>query len=1197
MNKHFHNLVLGVSVLPALLVMPAMAVDVVIDTNDAVVTYADHNDAGGALKISDGSNISASGTNGVVFENNKSTDHGAGLYYKNGSADSKIVFNTDVTFDNNEVLSSATSGSGAGMFVSGGNVSLLGLNNTFTNNQMNATIVSGRQYKVGGGAIANQSYVKDSGNEAGTAIDSTMVIGRADGTSVNTFTGNTSTTNGGAIMNRAVDTDGNAYLTINGTTTFENNHANINGGAIYNVKRDNEAPGHIAEINMTDGTYTFTGNTADAKGGAIYNEGKMILSNAKFTGNTSVKEGAAIYNTGTMQIVNGEFKNNSNNSKSQSGGGAIAMSNGTATIGGKFESNTTQMQGGAIKALSSDLTISSDTEFKDNYAGSYGGAIFAKLSKIEHTAQLTIGDNVVFENNHANSNGGALHIDGATYKDTPENNHFTVNIKNNVSFINNIAKKQGGAINYLYPIESFTIGSGAEFIGNKVTSDNNKDAAGGAISVSSYVKDTTLSFDKAVFKDNVATSSYDGLNYGVGGAVAQLNGSTAILNFTNTDFKSNKAGAEGGAIVSDAELNITGGSFNSNETTGTAIGTDYKDTNEGGGAIFMYDESIATITGTTFLSNVSGTFGGAISTRGISSAAPGASSALDVSNSNFISNSAVRGGAIASSLKNVQNEDGDITKYGTVITNSTFTSNVASEKGGAIYNSGDITFNGTNIFKGNTAGGVANDIHNLGNLAIAAGTTTLDGGITGTGALTVADGATLNIETASIEQNSMALDGALNATLLNTNKFASLDVASFTSEAGSMKLTLKGVGDYKVFKRDTFDNSKVAFVYDDSLFAAPIWNDNGDTITVSMKSVEDIAEATGLKADTAAAVSHVAAAASNSDSVLLQDLSLKLQEKLAKDTPEAKAAVEHATKAVHPEKESVVQSVSTSVQNTVVSLASARMATPIVGRNGGDVEFTSGGVWAQGLFNKSKQNDAFNGYTRGIALGMDGTINKDWTIGAGYSYAHSDIDGTARNTEIDSNTVFVYGQYKPAEWYVNAIANYTMSDYSERGTVLDGAVVTGDYDVDSFGGALAAGYDFDNGVTPELGLRYMHVNANDYANSYGIKTHMDDTDFLTGVLGAKYAFNVVANKYLTLVPQLNAAVKYDMLSDKNIATVTMPGLNAYTLEGNRLKRIGAEFGIGLGMQYRELNVSVNYDIDVREDYTSQTGMLKFRYNF
>ena len=230
-------------------------------------------------------------------------------------------------------------------------------------------------------------------------------------------------------------------------------------------------------------------------------------------------------------------------------------------------------------------------------------------------------------------------------------------------------------------------------------------------------------------------------------------------------------------------------------------------------------------------------------------------------------------------------------------------------------------------------------------------------------------------------------------------------------------------------------------------------------------------------------------------------------------------------------------------------------------------------------------------------MGLDGTLNKRWTIGAGYSTSNSDITGTARDTKITSNTAFLYGQYKPAAWYLNAIANYTWSDYSEKGTVIDNKTIFGDYSVNSFGGALATGYNFKNGITPELGLRYMRVMASDYANSYGVKTHLDDANYLTGVLGGKYTFKVAATKHTVFMPQLNAGVKYDLLSDKNLATVTMPGVDSYTLEGKRLSRIGGEFGIGLGMQYHNLEISAIYDIDVRESYTSQTGMLKFRSNF
>ena len=490
-------------------------------------------------------------------------------------------------------------------------------------------------------------------------------------------------------------------------------------------------------------------------------------------------------------------------------------------------------------------------------------------------------------------------------------------------------------------------------------------------------------------------------------------------------------------------------------------------------------------------------------------------------------------------------------------------------------NVADATFNGGPL--------------NIGTMNLTGGESVFNTNIIGLNdesSLDVKSGASMDIGTNSINVNTITLNGDMFATLRD-GEDAQITANTFDGN-GKLNLTMSKAGKYHVFGKKDFENILSAnAVYELSAL-------DGGYIEATVKSTEAIAGDTHIAHESAAAVSHIASAASVSESKQLQELSLKLQERLANgDT----ASVEHATKAVHPETESVAQSVSSSVQNTVVNVAASRMALPTVGRSAGDVNLTSGGVWAQGLFNKSKQNDAFHGYTRGIAAGLDGTINKVWTIGAGYSFAHSDITGSARDTEIDSNTLFLYGQYKPSEWYLNAIANYTWSDYSEKGSVIDGALVSADYDVQSFGGHIATGYDFDNGITPELGLRYMHVNADDYTNSYGIKTSMKDTDFLTGVVGAKYAFNIVAGKHTTFAPQLSANAKYDMLSDKSVATIAMPGVDAYTIDGSRLNRFGGEFGIGLGMMYDNLHMSINYDIDVRKDYTSQTGMLKFRYNF
>ena len=458
---------------------------------------------------------------------------------------------------------------------------------------------------------------------------------------------------------------------------------------------------------------------------------------------------------------------------------------------------------------------------------------------------------------------------------------------------------------------------------------------------------------------------------------------------------------------------------------------------------------------------------------------------------------------------------------------------------------------------------------------------------------TVKEFQTINMdENAKLTAGTLVMNAndKLNLTLANTSAYSQIVVDTLDANGATLSMTVRDEGTYNVVRATTTDSdftwNWTNAVYD----LAPGARDG--TVVASRKSATKIATENDIEQDAAKAIVGLNASTSEK----LNDLGIKIQEKLAEGTPEAKHEVEHAAKAVHPEKESVTQSVVTSVQNTVTNLASARMAAPTFGRAGGDITMTSGGVWAQGLLNKSKQNDAFRGYTRGISAGLDGTMNKVWTVGAGYSYAHSDISGSARDTEIDSNTVFLYGQYKPAAWYVNAVANYTMSDYSEEGDAM-GTPVTADYDVDALGMAVAAGYDLDFGLTPELGLRYMHVMADDYTNSLGVKTKSDNTNFLTGVLGAKYAFNVVADKYTTFVPQLNAAIKYDMLSDKNVATITMPGVDAYTLDVERLSRFGGEFGIGLGMKHRGMDFSINYDIDVRKDYTSQTGMLKFRYNF
>ena len=444
----------------------------------------------------------------------------------------------------------------------------------------------------------------------------------------------------------------------------------------------------------------------------------------------------------------------------------------------------------------------------------------------------------------------------------------------------------------------------------------------------------------------------------------------------------------------------------------------------------------------------------------------------------------------------------------------------------------------------------------------------------------------MNIGTSDITQGDIILDGTLMATLrMADNAQITVNNTDGFTGNGTLKLAFDQAGTYHVFGNQMFNNIDITNpIYD------MVW-DGGD-VTTTIKSVEDIATQNNLSDETARVISNT----SDSTSAQLNNLSVLFQEKLASGTETDIKAVEHAGAAINPEKKSVVQSASTSIHNTLSSVVAGRMGLLGFGRNGGDMNMNVSGVWAQGIYNKSKLNDAFNGYSRGIAAGIDGTINDTATIGVGYLFAHSDISSNTRDTDIDSSSIFVYGQYQPSAWYANAMLNYTMSDYKEDGTAL-GVDVSSDYDVDLFGATIATGYEFIGGITPELSMRYIHINASDYTNSLGIKNHFDNADYLTATLGTKYEFDIYMMNGWVFRPQLRYAVKYDLISDKQDITVTMPGVNAYVLDGNRLSRIANEIGVAVSTNYRGLEISLNYDIEARADYTSQTGRAKFRYEF
>ena len=124
-----------------------------------------------------------------------------------------------------------------------------------------------------------------------------------------------------------------------------------------------------------------------------------------------------------------------------------------------------------------------------------------------------------------------------------------------------------------------------------------------------------------------------------------------------------------------------------------------------------------------------------------------------------------------------------------LIENSKFTANSASGKGGALYNTGTMTINNSE-FSGNTANEVANDVYNDGELSFLSGTTTMEGGIAGTGR-TVINGGTLVLgEEAVLEQSYLEIgEGSSFAINVSSISITAQDTNPEIKNNGSLTLS------------------------------------------------------------------------------------------------------------------------------------------------------------------------------------------------------------------------------------------------------------------------------------------------------------------------------------------------------------------------------------------------------------------------
>lgn len=771
--------------------------------------------------------------------------------------------------------------------------------------------------------------------------------------------------------------------------------------------------------------------------------------------------------------------------------------------------------GGLINNIGDgEIDLIKDSSFSNNFFNTQQSAPHGAV--IYNEGKIGIIDNVVFKNNEMTSNnnqGGGSH--GAAI----DNNQYGVIQKiTNSKFIDNrIYKKDetwghasGGAIDNYNVINEI---SDTLFQGNNVYSESESATVmGGAIKNLSYSKQVDGAVghvEKIINVDFIGNYAKNLKGYAYGGAFSTGNNPSNGVSYTEkmANVLFEKNYAQG-----DGQENGDGGAF--------------------GGGIYNHTGIIKEIKA-EFLGNY------AVSKH-----------------------AKAQGGAIWNG--------GEISK----IIDSKFIDNYASGKteslGGAIYNTGTIGFEGTNLFKNNKTGDTFNDIHNEGTITVK-GDLTLDGGITGSGDIAFKDGASLTAELdkTKILANSVSFEGDNKLTLKINNNIV-------TKEYDFITASLSGIDNLKIAQNVLYDLSMT---------------DSGQ-ISVQKKSIETIEKDLTQKMDKEAA-KIITAVLSSKGSEKLAELSSKFSTIVQAGSFEKASK---GAKELAPTDSAVVGQVARSTNTLLLNTIGNRVENK--GRSGGDA-FKNSSLWMKALYSNAEQessssSEGFEADTKGFVLGVDGKATEDFTIGVGYAYTQSEIDAGSREMDVDGHNAFAYAYYQPNRWYVNGVVSYGQSKYKENKTPL-GMALRSEYDVKTYGAMLMSGYNLENGITPEVGLRYLMVDQESYND--GVQTiETSKADYLTAVVGAKFNITTEINDWV-VEPSAKIYATYDLITDDTVATVSFVEGLGYQVKGESLDRFGVETGVGVSATLDNIDLSLDYLGGFKKDYQNHSGMIKATYHF
>jgi outer membrane autotransporter protein len=296
-------------------------------------------------------------------------------------------------------------------------------------------------------------------------------------------------------------------------------------------------------------------------------------------------------------------------------------------------------------------------------------------------------------------------------------------------------------------------------------------------------------------------------------------------------------------------------------------------------------------------------------------------------------------------------------------------------------------------------------------------------------------------------------------------------------------------------------------------------------------------------------------------------------------------------------------------------LASLRDGTALSGLNTGDGTYTRN-IWVEGFGGTTKQDDkngakGYDANSYGMSFGVDtDELVQDATVGAAFTYAMGTVDSNASsNASTDINTYIgtLYGSKTYDNGlFTNAQASVGTGAYESERTVIGVGTAKGEFDglQASLKGEVGKDFAMDAlTLTPVAGLQYNYLDLDKYtetgAGGANLTVKSKSMSTVDASVGGKAAYTMPLENGGTLKPSVHAKYVYRMGDDTLETTSNFTGGgNAFNTTGVKSDRSSVNLGTGLLLTTAAgMDLSAEYNADLRSSLTGHTGQLKARWAF